>query len=110
MSSSAPCWPYGGTLVMKSSTYSVPLTTVPDVPLGVIVTLIVADWPGLMTIGENVVAGLVAASSRSPVSEVTAESNALAVALMDMLTVPAGAPLGYGPISLGVANQNPLLR
>ena len=60
-------------------------------------TLTVADWPGLMTTGEKVVAGLMAASSRSPVDEVTAESNALAVALIDMLTVPAGAPLGYGP-------------
>ena len=37
-------------------------------------------------------------------------SNALAVALIDMLTVPAGAPDGYGPISLGVANQNPFVR
>ena len=90
--------------------YCVPLTTVPDEPLGVIVTLTVADWPGLMTTGENVVAGLVAASSRSPVEEVTAVSNALELTLIDRLTVPAGAPDGYGPTSLGVANQKPFVR
>ena len=37
-------------------------------------------------------------------------SNALNVALIAMLTVPAGAPLGYGPTSLGVANQKPFVR
>src|ERR1700735_964864 len=100
MSSSAPCWPYGGTFVMKSSTYSVPLTVEPDAPLGVIVTLTVPVRPGFITTGENVVDGLVAASSRSPVVEVTELSNALAVACIAMLTVPAGAPDGYGPTSL----------
>src|ERR1700730_12476865 len=95
---------------MKSATYSVPLTCVPDPADGVLVTLTVAVWPGLMTTVEKVVAGLTAASSRSPVLEVTAPSNALAATDMDMLTVPAGAPEGYGPISLGVANQNPSLR
>src|ERR1700722_2671207 len=63
-----------------------------------------------MTTGEKVVAGLTAASSRSPVLEVTAPSNALAATDMDMLTVPAGAPEGDGPISLGVAHKNPSLR
>ena len=29
------------------------------------------------------------------------------LAVIDMLTVPAGAPEGYGPISLGAANQKP---
>ena len=109
VSSSAPCWPYGGTSVRKSSMKRVPVTTVPAAPDGVIVTLTTAEAPGLMTIGENVVPGLVAASSRSPVDEVVAESKALAVADIDMLTVPAGAPDGYGPISLGVANQKPLV-
>ena len=42
--------------------------------------------------------------------EVTWLSNALAVALIAMLTVPAGAPAGYGPISLGVALQKPFAR
>src|ERR1700733_9160103 len=95
---------------MKSLMYTVPLTTVPGEPDGVIVMVIVAVWPGLMTIGENVVDGFSAASSRSPVLEVMDWSNALKVAVIDMLTVPAGAPDGYGPISLGVACQKPLLR
>src|SRR5580700_10240653 len=109
MSSSAPCWPYGGTLVRKSSMKRLPSTCVPDVPDGVMVTLTIADWPGLMTIGENVVAGLSDASSRSPVVEVIVESKDLMVADIAILTVPAGAAEGYGPISLGVANQKPLL-
>ena len=50
ISSSEPCWPYGGTLVMKSSTWNVPLTIAPD---GVMVTSTVADEPELMTTGEN---------------------------------------------------------
>jgi hypothetical protein len=43
----------------------------------VIVTLTVAVRPGLITMGEKVVAGLIALGSRSPVSEVMAVSNAL---------------------------------
>jgi hypothetical protein len=44
-------------LLRKSSTYKVPVTSVPDAPDGVIVTLTVAVWPGLITIGENDTAG-----------------------------------------------------
>ena len=51
-------------------------------------------WPGWITAGENVVAGLVAASSMSPVSEVTVVSNAFVATCADMLTVPAGAAPG----------------
>ena len=49
----------------------------PLAPVGVIVTLTVALCPGSITTGENVVAGLIAAGSRSPVSDVTAGSNGL---------------------------------
>ena len=79
---------------------------VPDAPAGVMVTLMVAVAPGLMTIGENVAAGLVEIDQRSPVADVTAGSNLLVVAVMAILTVPAGAPpAGYGPHSLGRLDQ-----
>ena len=41
-SSSPENWPDGGTSAAKSSTYSVPLTVVPDAPDGVIVTSMTA--------------------------------------------------------------------
>src|SRR5450755_1764612 len=93
---------------VKSSTYRLPLTTVPEAPAGVMVTLTTAVWPGLMTIGENEAAGLTACSQKSPVEDVTAGSNAFAVAVMARFAVPAGAPPGgYGPHSLGSATQIP---
>src|SRR5882757_261758 len=70
------------------------------------VTLMVAAWPGLMITGVTVVAGLIAASMMSPVSDVTEVLNCLACTVMDELTVPAGAGPGYGPHSLGAANQH----
>ena len=80
----------------------------PEAPDGVIVTSMVAVWPGLMTTGANVAAGLMAASSTSPVDEVTDVSNCLATTVIDELTVPAGAGPEYGPHSVGAANQMPL--
>src|SRR5216683_745380 len=71
------------------------------------VTLMVTVWPGLMTIGEKVAAGLMAASQTSLVSDVTAGSNALVIAVMAMFAVPAGAGPLYGPHSLGTALQTP---
>src|SRR5580704_7934970 len=88
----------------KSSTYRSPLTTV---PAGVMVTLMVPVWPGLRTSGENDADGLTACCQKSPLAAVIAGSNAFAVADMLMLTVPAGAPAGYGPHSAGTASQAP---
>src|ERR1700729_2787675 len=92
---------------MKSSTLRVPRTTVPAAPVGVIVTLIVTVWPGLTTAGENVVVGSMDVSHASPVSEVTAGSNAFVTADSEIVAVPAGAAAGYGPHSVGPALQPP---
>src|SRR6202161_3354647 len=51
----------------------------------------VAVWPGLITCGENVVALFTAASQRSPVDELTVESNARVVVCIDMEAVPGVA-------------------
>src|ERR1700728_1575040 len=67
----------------------------------------VADWPGLMTTGAAEAAGLMAASSRSPVVEVTDVSNCLATTNMAELALPAGAGPEYGPHSVGAEPQNP---
>jgi hypothetical protein len=106
-SSSPVICPYGGTPEIKSSTYSAPLTTVPEVPDGVNVTSITTVWPGLIMIGENGADGLVASSQRSPVEEVTAGSKAFEVEVMVIVAVPAGAELAYGPHSVGPADQIP---
>ena len=74
--------------------YRLPLTTLPAAADGVMVTLMVAVWPGLMVTGEAVVDGLTAVSQTSPGAEVTAGSNAFVVAVIVMFTVPAGAPPG----------------
>src|SRR5580704_3712753 len=93
---------------MKSSTFRVPRTTVPAAPVGVIVTLTVTVWPGLTTTGENVVVGSMDVSHASPVSDVTAGSNAFVTADSEIVAVPAAAPLaGYGPHSVGPALQPP---
>lgn len=55
--------------------YSVPLTTVPEAPAGVIVTLMVPVWPGLRISGENGAAGLMDSSQRSLVDDVTSITN-----------------------------------
>ena len=54
------------------------MTVVPEAPLGVIVTGIVPVWPGATVIGVNearLVAGFALSASRSPVGELTVESN-----------------------------------
>jgi hypothetical protein len=60
-----------------------------------------------MTTGENLAAALADCRQRSPVPEVTAESNCLVCAVVTELTVPAGAGARYGPHSSGVAIQTP---
>ena len=74
-----------------SSTYRVPLTTVPLGPVGVMVTSTVADAPGAITTGARLNSPVVAAVHRSPVSEVIDGSNALVVTVAVMVAVPAGA-------------------
>ena len=86
----------------KSSTYKVPVTSVPDAPDGVIVTLMVVVWPLLMVIGENDADAFVAASQRSPVVEVTAGSKAFACAAIEVVEDPAArATDGVGPAFRG---------
>src|SRR6266567_2837352 len=95
----------------RSSTYSVPWTMVPVGPalLGVMVTLIVAVWPGLILSRLN---GLAATerSQKSPTSEVTEPSKSFAVAVIVMLfTVPGtgGAVKPSAAARAGRATQPP---
>src|SRR3984957_9046771 len=67
----------------------------------------VADWPGPMTTALLVNFPVPAVAHRSPVTEVTAGSNALVVTVAVTMAVPAGAGPGEGPHSLGRANQPP---
>lgn len=87
--------------------YSVPLTTVPEAPVGVIVTLIVPVWPGLRTSGENGAVGLMDSSQRSLVDDVTSGSKGLVLTVIERVADPAGAGLPYGPHSSGVALRVP---
>src|ERR1700678_463936 len=90
-----------------SSTYRLPLITEPAAPVGVMVTLTVAVWPGLMVIGANAAAGLTDTCHRSPVGELTERSNALITASIETVAVPAGAATEYGPHSVGPASHSP---
>src|SRR5580700_11372763 len=87
--------------------YRAPLTTVPEAPVGVIVTLIVPVCPGLRTSGENVAAGLMDPSHRSLVDDVTSGSKGFVLTVIERVADPAGAGLPYGPHSSGVALQRP---
>src|SRR4029077_19880535 len=95
-----------------SSRYSVPVTFVPDGPLGVIVTGIVAVWPGPTVIGWNesrLVAGFALSDSRSPVGELTAESNGLVTTLADVVTDSGGGPVVPNvPYSTGRTSHSPV--
>ena len=85
-----------------------PVTVLPAVPLGVIVTGMEMLWPGLTTYGVNVGAALVLPSHRSPVGELTVGSNPAVVAVIDTvaLTFLAGF-VPVGPTRNGVTVQSP---
>src|ERR1700728_2211158 len=106
-SSSPASWPYGGTPSPMSSTYKLPLIPEPAALFGVMVTLTVADWPGLMVTGANAAAGLTDTCHRSPVGVLTEVSNALVTASIEMVAVPAGAACAYGPHSVGPPSHSP---
>src|ERR1700761_3817356 len=95
-----------------SSTYSVPVSFVPDAPVGVIVTGIVPVWPGPTVIGANeprLVAGFALSDSRSPVGELTAGSNGLVTTLADVVAASAGGPVvPNAPASTGRTSHSPV--
>src|SRR5258708_39047045 len=93
----------------RSSTYRVPLTTVPLGPVGVMVTSTVADAPGAITTGARLNAPVVAVVQRSPVVEVTDGSNALVMTVAVIVAVPVGAGVTYGPHGDGPAIQRPVV-
>src|SRR4051812_43591890 len=76
-----------------------PLTRLPLGPCGVIVTLMVTVWPGWTTSGvPGLSVGLTAVGQKSPVLDVTSESNARVCAVATRFEVPAGAGPLNGPI------------
>src|SRR6202522_2306015 len=91
----------------RSSTYRSPLTTEPLLDDGVIVTLIVAVCPALMTTGETDADGFTASCHTSPGADETAGSNALVTTDMLTVAVPGAAGVAYGPHSSGPASHRP---
>src|SRR5262245_3250513 len=95
---------------LNVSISSWPRTTVPTGALGVIVTVIVPVWPGSRISGLNEAFGSTASAHRSPVSDVTAESNRLASTAAAVSTTLGGLPVApNGPTCVGSANQAPLV-
>lgn len=70
-----------------------PLTTVPGLSVGVMVTVMVRVWPGPIGKMENDANGLTAPCQKSPVPELTAGSNSLVTAETVTRTLPFGAGL-----------------
>ena len=62
---------------LSVSTYRFPRTVAARAPLGVNVTFTSAVWPGWMVIGEKSADESTENAQKSPVVEVTVESNAL---------------------------------
>ena len=84
----------------------------PDAPLGVIVTGIVAVWSGATVIGWNesrLVAGFALSDSRSPVGELTVGSNGLVTTLADVVADSLGGPVVPNvPYSIGNTSHSPV--
>ena len=82
----------------------------PDGPVGVIVTGIVASWPGATVTGARLPSAEAssAAAHISPVLELTVGSNGAVVADIDVVTGSVNAPPApNGPELRGVADQTP---
>src|SRR5581483_2844225 len=91
---------------LRVSTPMNPLTTVPFGAFGVMVSVIVPDWPGARVIGEYGALALRLCAQASPEVEVMAESNGLVFATAARLTVPV-VPAGNGPVASGRAKKKP---
>src|SRR5947209_3796631 len=84
--------------LFQVSTYNVPLTTVPNAATGFTVTEMVAVAPAGMNTAVPALPP-VDRAQKSPVDELTAGSNGLAVAVIEMVAVPGCASVANGPIS-----------
>src|SRR5580692_5156083 len=83
-----------------------PLTTVPDAAFGVMVSVMVPDWPGARVSGVYGAPAVTVCAHTSPVLEVTALSNGLAVATAVTFVVPDTA-LVHGQVALGATHSCP---
>src|SRR5712691_11568401 len=91
----------------RSSTYNVPLTTVPAGADGVMVTFTVAEAPVAMVMPSKANEPFITPAQKSANGGVTEESIAFVVTVAVRLAVPDGAVPAYGPHSAGWANQPP---
>src|ERR1700722_20294983 len=95
-------------MIEESDRYRVPLTVLPAVPDGVIVTGMVTLWPGSTTYGVKPAVALMADDHRSPVGAETPPSKAAVTADMDRSAVIDLAAAGpVGPVRNGVMLQMP---
>src|SRR6516164_2828597 len=88
------------------STPMKPRTTVPFGAFGVMVSVIVAVWPGPMLTGVYGAAGLTLCAQTSPLLADTAESNGLVSATAARFTV-AVVGVVNGPVASGMPKKNP---
>ena len=84
------------------------VTVEPTGAVGLILTVIVAEWPASTYTGVKPCVMPLASLQRSPVDGVTVMSKALVTASNDALVVTDGAPdVVYGPSSLGLRYHRP---
>src|SRR5690349_3615964 len=90
----------------RSSTYRVPLTTVPWGADGVIVTGIVTDWPGPIVVPSMPKLPSITPAQKSANGVLTEVSIVFVETVSARLADPDGGVV-YGPHSDGWANQKP---
>src|ERR1700722_11266680 len=92
---------------LKVSTAMKPRTTVPLAALGVMVSVMVPDWPGASVSGVYGGLALTVCAQTSPVLEETALSNGLVMATMVVFEVPVTGSV-QGHTGSGAAHSWPM--